>query len=120
MWGVAMRQIIHARRARARSQRLRGGAVCFAATLVIAWLSPHMPNAAATTMPAGFSEYAVAAELDMPTALAFAPDGRLFVAEKRGVVKMFDSIDDTIPTVFADLRTQVLNAIQRGLLAIAV
>jgi hypothetical protein len=31
----------------------------------------------------------------------------VFVAEKRGVIKVFDSLTDTSPEVFADLRTNV-------------
>ena len=30
---------------------------------------------------------------------AFSPDGRVFVAEKSGLIKVFDSLDDTTPTV---------------------
>ena len=41
-----------------------------------------------------------------PTAVRFAPDGRVFVAEKSGLIKVFDSLTDTTPTVFADLRTE--------------
>ena len=44
----------------------------------------------------------------------------MFVAEKSGIVKTFDSIADTTPTVFADLRTQVHNYSDRGLLSLAV
>jgi glucose/arabinose dehydrogenase/PKD repeat protein len=58
--------------------------------------------------------------LDEPTAVQFAADGRVFVAEKSGVVKVFDSLADTSPTVFADLRTNVYNAWDRGLLGLAL
>lgn len=51
-----------------------------------------------------------------PTAIEFSPDGRVFVAEKRGVIKVFDDLNDTTPTVFADLRTNVHNFWDRGLL----
>ena len=44
----------------------------------------------------------------------------MFVAEKSGIVKTFDDISDTTPTVFADLRTQVHNFSDRGLLSLAV
>src|SRR4051812_44529317 len=99
----------------------RFGALCSALLLMAALSRPLIePAAAATMMPSGFSEYVVASQLVMPTAFDFAPDGRLFVAEKRGIVKEFDSIDDTTPTVFADLRTEVHNAYDRGLLDIAV
>jgi len=34
-------------------------------------------------------------------AMEFAADGRVFVAEKSGRVKVFDSLTDTTPTLFA-------------------
>jgi glucose/arabinose dehydrogenase len=55
-----------------------------------------------------------------PTAIRFASDGRVFVAEKSGLVKVFDSLSDTQPDVFADLRTQVHNFWDRGLLGLAL
>jgi hypothetical protein len=71
----------------------------------------------AATLPAGFQEETVFTGLSNPTAIEFASDGRIFVAEKRGVIKVFDSLSDTTPTVFADLRTNVYNFWDRGLLA---
>ena len=50
----------------------------------------------------------------------FATDGRIFVAEKRGVIKVFDSLADTTPTVFADLNVNVYNFWDRGLLGMAL
>jgi hypothetical protein len=41
-------------------------------------------HAAAATLPAGFTETAVANGLLNPTAMQFAPDGRLFVAVALG------------------------------------
>ena len=58
--------------------------------------------------------------LTSPTNLEFAPDGRVFVAEKRGIVKVFDSVTDTTPTQFADLRTNVHDFWDRGLLGLAL
>ena len=55
-----------------------------------------------------------------PTAVRFAPDGRAFVAEKRGIVKEFDSITDTTPTTVIDLRTPTYDYWDRGLLDILV
>jgi hypothetical protein len=37
--------------------------------------------------------------LDLPTNVEFAPDGRVFVAEKSGVVRTWDSITDPTSTV---------------------
>ena len=42
----------------------------------------------------------------------------MFVAEKTGIIRTFDSLDDTTPTLFADLRTKVHNYGARGLLSI--
>ena len=47
-------------------------------------------------------------------------DGRVFVAEKRGVIKVFDSLTDTTPDVFADLNVNVHNFWDRGLLGMAL
>lgn len=57
---------------------------------------------------------------DAATNMEFAPDGRLFVAEKAGVLETFDSIEDTTPTVTADLRAEVRSVGDHGLLGLAV
>lgn len=44
--------------------------------------------AAAATLPPGFSESQVAGGLTRPTAMAFAPDGRLFVCEQDGRLRI--------------------------------
>src|SRR4051812_40989282 len=44
-----------------------------------------------TTLPAGFTEAAVVSGLTNPTAMEFAPDGRLFVLEQAGNVKLVRS-----------------------------
>jgi glucose/arabinose dehydrogenase len=44
----------------------------------------------------------------------------VFVAEKRGVIKVFDSLTDTSPDVFADLNVNVYNFWDRGLLGMAL
>jgi hypothetical protein len=72
--------------------------------------------AGAATLPAGFQESVVFGGLTNPTAVRFASDGRVFVAEKRGVIKVFDSLTDTTPTTFADLNVNVYNFWDRGLL----
>jgi glucose/arabinose dehydrogenase len=42
----------------------------------------------AATLPSGFSETRVATGLASPTAMAFAPDGRLFVAQQGGALRV--------------------------------
>jgi PKD repeat protein/glucose/arabinose dehydrogenase len=72
------------------------------------------------TLPAGFSETAVFSGLINPTVIRFASDGRVFVAEKRGVIKVFDNLNDSTPTTFADLRTNTYNFWDRGMLGMAL
>jgi glucose/arabinose dehydrogenase len=76
--------------------------------------------AQAATLPSGFQESIVFSGLQNPTAVRFAPDGRVFVAEKRGVIKVFDSLTDTTPTTFADLNVNVYNFWDRGLLGMTL
>ena len=73
--------------------------------------APNEPN---------FEESTVYSGLVNPTAIRFSPDGRIFVAEKRGVIKVFDNLSDTTPDIFADLRTNVYNFWDRGLLGLAI
>jgi PKD repeat protein/glucose/arabinose dehydrogenase len=70
--------------------------------------------------PPGFAETIAFSGLVNPTVVRFSPDGRVFVAEKRGVIKVFDSLADTTPTVFADLNVNVYNFWDRGLLGMAL
>src|SRR5262245_23474035 len=74
----------------------------------------------AQTVPPGFNEQIVLDGLDLPTLVQFATDGRVFVAEKSGLIKVFPSLTVPTPTIFADLRTQVHNYWDRGLLGMAL
>ena len=70
-------------------------------------------------LPSGFHDYVVFDGLIRPTSVEFSSDGRVFVTEKRGVVKVFDGVDDTSATVVADLRTNTYNSWDRGMLGAA-
>jgi len=102
--------------------RLLGGSrtivVTVAAVAVLVLSAPG--SAAAATYPMGFAEQTVFSGLVNPTGIRFASDGRVFVAEKSGLVKVFDSLSDPQPEIFADLRTQVHNFWDRGLLGLAL
>jgi Glucose / Sorbosone dehydrogenase len=74
----------------------------------------------AATLPAGFSDSAVLSGLTNPTVVRFSPDGRVFVAEKSGLIWVFDSLADTTPILFADMRTNVHNYWDRGLLGMTL
>ena len=73
-------------------------------------------SATAATVPSGFQEATVISGLSEPIAVRFASDGRVFVAEKSGLIKVFDNLSDTSPTTFADIRTNVYSAWDRGML----
>jgi PKD repeat protein len=85
--------------------------------------APTAP-AAAAAVPAGFTDNLVFGGLTFPTAIAFAPGdasgGKVFVGEKSGIVKVFDSITDPSATQVVDLHTQVQDYWDRGLLGLAV
>ncbi|NJN65121.1 MAG: DUF2341 domain-containing protein [Acidobacteria bacterium] len=74
----------------------------------------------AGTLLDGFREEVVWSGLSLPTAMAFAPDGRVYVAEKSGLVKVYASLSDPTPDIVADLRANVHDFWDRGLLGIAV
>lgn len=74
----------------------------------------------ANALPEGFQDTEALGGLVHPTTFAFAADGRVFVAEKSGIIKVFDGLGDGSATVFADLRTQVHNFWDRGLLGLAL
>ena len=66
-----------------------------------------------------YLEDAVDATFDLPVAVAFAPGGRMFVVEKRGVVWVVE--DGAVrDEPFIDLRDEVLDHHDRGLLGLAV
>ena len=94
---------------------------CRSVAVVAAIIAACLPaSASAATLPAGFSESVAFSGLTNPTVIRFAPDGRVFIAEKSGLIKVFSSLQDTTPTTFADLRTQVHNFWDRGLLGMAL
>ncbi|HEX6357567.1 PQQ-dependent sugar dehydrogenase [Actinophytocola sp.] len=89
------------------------------AGLVAAGLTT-VPAVAGAAVPTGFTDTAVISGLSSPTAAVFAPDGRVFVGEKSGLVKTYDSLSDTTATIAADLRTQTHDFWDRGLLGMTL
>ena len=100
------------------SQISRSTATCLAVLLTL--LLHAGPTAGQTVLPTGFLETVVFNGLSYPTAVRFALDGRVFVAEKGGAVKVFSSLSNPTPTVVADLSTNVDNYWDRGLIGLAV
>ncbi|RKR87631.1 glucose/arabinose dehydrogenase [Micromonospora pisi] len=91
-------------------------------TTVVALVSAILtaPGTAVAVLPPYFVDQVAFAGLTQPTKVAFAADGRVFVAEKRGVIKVFDNLVDTTATTFADLSTAVYDYEDLGLLGLAL
>jgi glucose/arabinose dehydrogenase len=68
------------------------------------------------TVPPGFSESLIAGGLSSPTAMQFAPDGRLFVCEQGGRLRVIKD-GALLPTPFVTVT--VSSAGERGLLGVA-
>ena len=86
------------------------------ATLLVAFVGVPAAGAVGATLPPNFQDTPVITGLSAPTAVRWAPDGHIFTAEQSGLVKEYDSVSDTTPTTVLDLRTQVDNYWDRGLL----
>lgn len=73
--------------------------------------------AAAATLPPGFAEKVLATGLSNPTAMTLHPDGRIFVCQQSGRLRIIKN-DLLLPTPFA---TVAVNADgERGLLGVAI
>ena len=92
--------------------RLQPGLVLFGAAVILA--STVSINAA--TVPTGFTDSVVVNGLTNPTAMAFAPDGRIFVCEQGGKLRVIKN-GVLLPTPF--LTVTVDSAGERGLLGVA-
>jgi glucose/arabinose dehydrogenase len=78
-------------------------------------------DAPASAAPAAsLREEVVFTGLDHPTALQFSADGRVFVAEQPGVVKLFASVSDSAPRVVLDITDEAYDNGDRGLLGLAL
>src|ERR1041384_2843783 len=97
------------------------GLVLFASAFVLASCSgeperepePLGQQRQAITVPSGFSDETVATGLSSPTAMAFAPDGRLFVCQQGGQLRVIKN-GSLLSTPF--LTVTVSSSGERGLL----
>ena len=96
----------------ADAARLRNLARCLLLVVTAAAAS----NAAAATLPAGFRETLVATGISSATAMQFAPDGRLFVCEQGGTLRVIKN-GVLLPTPFVSLTVDSNG--ERGLLGVA-
>src|SRR5215207_3468968 len=79
---------------------------------------PKEPAQGAATLPTGFTDSPVVSGLTNSTDMEFAPDGRLFVAEQAGRVRIAKP-DGTLST-FLDISTKVDSTGERGLLGLTL
>src|SRR5215208_3923277 len=77
---------------------------------------PTEPAHSIAAVPTGFTASQVTSGLTAPTDIEFAPDGRLFVAEQAGRVRIAKP-DGTLVT-FLDISTKVDSTSERGLQAL--
>ena len=75
----------------------------------------------ASALPNGFQETTLPfTGLVNPTAIEFAADGRVFIAEKSGRIKVFSNLSDPSSDLFANLSTNVHDFWDRGMLGFAL
>src|SRR5215831_19928020 len=67
------------------------------ALLVAASLAGLSRAADASVLPSGFRDTVALSGMTNPTVAQFAPDGRIFIGQKNGVIKVFSSLTDTNP-----------------------
>lgn len=87
-------------------------ALCLVSLLIVAGVQV----AKGATVPTGFTDSVVAAGLNNPTAMALAPDGRIFVCQQGGALRVIKN-GVLLPTPF--LTVTVDSSGERGLLGIA-
>ena len=92
--------------------------VCALLASVVAVLAFSANSArGAATLPPNFAPSQVVGGLARPTAMEFAPDGRLFVAEQRGTLRVVKAGGKL--ATFLDISGRVDSAGERGLLGVA-
>lgn len=95
------------------------------AALVQAWPPGLLGGSKAAAAPPpvsnpGFVIEVLLTGLTEPVAARFAPDGRILVAERAGLIKLFDGPRDRTPVIVADLRGVAHDFWDRGLLGLAL
>lgn len=85
-----------------------------------ALLLTAVPAAAEPALPAGFQDEVAFPNLSKPTAVRFAPDGMVFVAEKNGKIEVYEDVEDETPELFKNLTVETYDHGDRGLLGLTV
>jgi glucose/arabinose dehydrogenase len=91
-----------------------GRVLCVLSAIIVLALTSSPGYAA--TLPAGFSESLVASNITNPTAMGFAPDGRLFVCQQNGSLRVIKN-GTLLATPFVQITVD--SSGERGLLGVA-
>lgn len=93
---------------------IRHVVICCALSLLAIFSTPTLASP-----PDTFMLRTIAAGFTRPMSFTYAPDGRIFVAEKGGLIKIV-SAGQVLAKPYADLRARVNHFANRGILAIAL
>ncbi len=113
-----MDPIFGARRARVRRPSAKRQGVAALLTLVMCGSALAACFPQPQPSDTNFQVQTVLSNLNLPTSVRFADDGRVFVAERAGRLVMFDSLDDRTPSLVADFRSEVSTMWDRGFMGI--
>src|SRR5438270_12421697 len=99
--------------ARVLDVRLKGkwarASLLAALCVVISWCAPSIASAGTFTNPA-FESVTRAGGLDFPTTVTWAPDGRMFIAEKFGYVRVLKPDGTLLPNAIVDIHGHTVNS----------
>lgn len=109
---------------RSRRRRLAGPALLVGLLAILVYWPAIVSTAGNSQpeayLPPNFQDELIFGGLTAPTSVTFAPDGRIFVTEQSGIIKVFDNLDDGDAAIFADLTTEVESYWDRGLMGLAL
>lgn len=105
------------------SHARHGGALLLALLLALTGLLVGAPTSATTeaAAPTGLPDLAlveIATGFNQPTDIANARDARLFITEKPGLIRIIAADGTVLPTPFLDIRSQVCDQSEGGLLGL--
>ena len=96
--------------------RVRTGVILAVLLVLLAGMPAAVPptDRAAAALPPGFSSTPVFTGLTLPTAMAFSPDGKVYVAQKNGLILVYPSASSNNGTTFLNLSSRVFDSYDRG------